>query len=168
MNYDQAVQKKLVDSICESLPADDEWDETNAFEKAYKSNNLKRYKLDKLLLSKQVETDAHKEVLITSGTKDHKSSQPALGPPDKAVIKIQNQKHVELLNLLKVTKSAASSASSLASLMRNLLPAIVTCSSPEGILTFSFLFSCVCQTLSLNNSHLLALEFLPKKPNVDL
>ena len=49
MNYENSVQKKLVDSIYESLSADDDWDETNAFEKAYKSNKLKRYKLDKLL-----------------------------------------------------------------------------------------------------------------------
>ncbi len=133
MNYENPFQKKLVDSICEGLPADDDWDETDAFEKAYKSNKLKRYKLDKALLTKEKETDVHKEVLSTLGEKDCKGSQPSLGNTPSAPIKIQNPKHLDLMNAIKVTKSAAAATSSLTSLFKNILPTIVTCASPEGI-----------------------------------
>ena len=54
-------QKALLDCVCEELPQEGEWCEDNAIEKAYKKMGYKRYRIDRIELSKWQKKDIKQE-----------------------------------------------------------------------------------------------------------
>ena len=72
MDYSNEVQKKLVDKIASKLSCDDDWDETDEWQVAYKSCGLKRFKIDKQMLGSTTEKETHEETLESSSSKDGK------------------------------------------------------------------------------------------------
>lgn len=135
MDYKDGIQKKLVDAICEKLPSDDDWDESNSFEAAFKSVGLKRFKLDKKILGQTSHKTVEGEEVTSSSSKDGKAAPKAIldfqggAPP----IKVQNPVYFELSTVAKVTKSAITALGSHAQALKKILPAIITCKVPEGV-----------------------------------
>lgn len=129
------VQKKLVETICKGLEQDDEWDEEDVFQRGYKEAGLKRYKLDKKLLTSSSEKESYQEVVSSSSSKDVKAAPKALLPGSEPNIKIQNPEHVQMQNLVKTSKSASAAVSTLAGHFKRLLPSLLVMdSSPEGLI----------------------------------
>lgn len=147
MDYKDPIQKKLVDKICTKLEQDDDWDEEDDFEKAYKEMGLKRYKLDKKLLSVDANKETYKESLASSSSKECKSAPKALGSGELLQIKLQNPLHLEMITTSKTTKSAATAVSNLLNTVKGLLPSIITSSADQGFFFIHcclFLLTCVC------------------------
>ena len=143
MDYSNDVQKKLVDKIASQLPCDEDWDDDDEWQKAYKSCGLKRFRIDKQLLSCSKETEEHTEVIESSSSKDGKGAMKSLF--DKAdpevKIKIQNPEFVDLGNHVRTTKSAADAVAALIAQMKRLLPSLQVISGDAGVqFRFSFIF----------------------------
>ena len=157
------IQKKLVETICDGLEQDDEWDETQLFEKAYKEAGLKRYKLDKKLLTSRFEKETYTESVGTSSSKDGKAAPKAL--PGEPEIKIQNPTHVELITLARTTKSAGAAVATLAQHFKKILPSLLVMdSSLEGLLLLN-LFDICAFIYNLSYQYVIWQDWT-KSPNV--
>ena len=143
MDYSNEVQKKLVDKIASQLPCDDEWDDDDEFQKAYKSCGLKRFKIDKQLLSCSKETEEHTEVIESSSSKDGKGAMKSLFDKDDPEVKIeiQNPEFVDLGNHVRTTKSAADAVAALIAQMKRLLPSLQVISGDAGLHFVYFCFN---------------------------
>lgn len=142
----------MVETICKGLEQDDDWDESDAFEKAYKAMGLKRYKLDKKQLSTSSEKESYQETVASSSSKDVKAAPKALPGLPELEIKIQNPDHLKLLNSVKTSKSAVAAVGALASQFKKLLPSLLVMdASTEGLLLHMFnelsLHVCCCNLL---------------------
>ena len=134
MKMEIPAQKHLVEAICKGLEQDDEWDEDDVFEKAYKEAGLKRYKLDKKLLASKSQKESTMEHITSTSSKDIKGTPKALTGEADPVVKIQNPEHLELTTLAKTTKSAAAAVSTLSQHFKKILPSLVVLdSSSEGL-----------------------------------
>lgn len=127
------AQKKLVETICEGLDHDEDWDGTDMFQKAYKEAGLKRYKLDKKLLTTSSKKETYTEIVTSSSSKDGKAAPKALAGELDPIIKVQNPEHVELLNLCKTAKSASAAITTLNQHFKKILPSLLVMDkSAEG------------------------------------
>jgi hypothetical protein len=123
MNYSDAVQKKLVDTISSKLYNDDNWDLDDEWQAAYAHAGLKRFKIDKQLLGKMKQTEEHGEVVESTSSKDAKGSKSLFDKEDPELkIKIQNPEYLELQTVMRTTKSAAAVVASLQSGMKLMVP----------------------------------------------
>ena len=136
------VQKKLCDAICAGLEQDDDWDESDLFEKAYKASGLKRYKLDKKLLTASSLKETYSEAVSSSSSKDGKAAPRALQGLQEPEIKIQNPEFVELTNLTKTCKSASAAVATLLQHFKKILPSLLVMDdkSSEGLSVFTLVF----------------------------
>lgn len=127
MDYSNDVQKKLVDKIAAQLPSDDAWDESDEWQKAYKSVGLKRFKIDKQLMGTVHETETHAGVIESSSSKDAKGPAKLLFEPEdsEVKIKIQNPEYQELQVHMRTSSSAAVAMSTLQTSLKTMLPKLV-------------------------------------------
>ena len=144
MDYKDAQQKKLVDAICAKLPSDEDWDTSNAFQQAFKSVGLKRYKLDKKLLGISAHKTIEGEELTSSSSKDTKAPPKAILDFQGASVpvKVQNPAYQELSLVAKVTKSASVALGSHSQALKKILPGIITCKAAEGFHFFIAFMLC--------------------------
>jgi len=126
MDYGNELQKKLVDKLAAQLPNDEDWDEDDEWQKAYKSCGLKRYKIDKKLMSSVKEIEEHGEVIESSGSKDGKGITKSLFDKEDQSVKleIKNPEYVDLANHVKTSKSAADAIAALVLQMKKMLPSL--------------------------------------------
>jgi len=138
---DNKVEKKMVETICQGLEQDDDWDEADPFEKAYKSMGLKRYKLDKKQLSTSSEKESYQETVGSSSSKDVKAAPKALTSDGGVEIKIQNPEYVQLQSTVKTSKSATAAVGALASQFKKLLPSLLVLDvTPEGLFLKAYMY----------------------------
>jgi predicted CopG family antitoxin len=144
LDYKHDGQKKIVDKICEKLPSDMDWDETDTFEKAFKELGYKRYKLDKKLLGVDSEKESFSEQIQSSSSKDGKGMFRSVLDSEEPKIKIQNPAYVDLSTAAKTTKSASDAIAALIAQMKKLLPAVSILNNQEGHLHISNMFFTQC------------------------
>jgi hypothetical protein len=125
MSWDTNSQE--LTAICESLPSDEEWDMNEPMEAAFKAAGLKRFAINRLMLKK----DSHQEEFkckteSTMHREDKASFSQLLGGSsssssgDSVVVKIENPKHLELANEIKVLRAGESRVAALVGQLKKL------------------------------------------------
>jgi hypothetical protein len=74
MNCSYESQKVVVDCVCESLESDDNWDETDLFQRGYLKAGLRRYHINKTLLSKSGTKQGSTEEITSQQWRDSKGA----------------------------------------------------------------------------------------------
>ena len=156
------VQKQILDQILEQHEADDNWDENDSFQKAYKACGLKRYKLSKKDFDVEKKSESFKEEFESEMNKDAKSSAvdvfASSGSTDP-VVKVENPEMVHLTSETKVTRSAAQAVGQMVMNMKSMLPTLLVCASNEGALAMLPLMQAMLPPTCSNMFFLLNLFF---------
>lgn len=114
------VEHAIVQAVLEELPQDDDWNDEDMMQRAYKKANEKRYNLMGLKKScgKEDTTWKHEESIESSkSSKDKKLADAAEGN-DTVAVEIKNPLYVEFHALLTVLKSAFTSLEKVSSQAR--------------------------------------------------
>ena len=97
-----------LNAILAELPADTDWDVSNAIERGYLKASLQRYSLVKVgSMIREMSVQRKKETLTSSS--DTKNSGQAFNEgteAPKVIIKVENQAFVDVTNKAKIIKSA--------------------------------------------------------------
>ena len=124
LDTDKMEQQAVLDQVLKTLKdngaEDEDWDETDLVQVAYKACNLKRYKLDLQLMQVRTKVDAQHEVVESvQSLKDGSSATDAITDAS-VVMKIEEPEILEMGQKKMVVKSGEVKLSGLLQEVRRL------------------------------------------------
>ena len=143
----QAVLDQVLKTLKENGAEDEDWDEKDLVQQAYKACNLKRYKLDLQLMQVRTKVDAQHEVVESvHSLKDGSSATDAI-TDSTVVIKIEEPEILELGQKKVVVKSGEVRLSGLLQEVRRLKAQVDTLAATTEGWNCNFNVSLACNVL---------------------